>query len=73
MATETNIVTAIAAISLNDAAMVISEKKSKATHIHPITRVLATKEAEVVAMKLKHVCDSCSHVFPALRGLVTTS
>ena len=39
-------------------------------HIHPMTRVSATKEAEVVAMKLKHVCDNCSHGFPALRGLI---
>ena len=41
-------------------------------HIHPMTRVGATKEAEVVAMKLKHIdplCDSCSHIFPALMGL----
>ena len=72
-ATETTSVTAIAARSLNDAAMVISEKKSKAMHIHPMTRVIATKEAEVVAMKLKHVCDSCSPTFPALRGLLSTS
>ena len=71
--TKTTSVTAIAARYLNDAAMVISEKKSKATHIHPTTRVSATKEAEVVTMKLKHVCDSSSHVFPALRGPISTS
>ena len=41
-------------------------------HIHPMTRVSATKEAEAVAMKLKHVCDSCSHIFPALRGPIST-
>ena len=40
-------------------------------HIHPMTRVSAAKEAEVVAMKLKHVCYSCSHNFPALRGLIS--
>ena len=55
------------------AAMVISEKKSKAMHIHPMTRVSVTKEAAVVAMKLKHVCDSCSHTFPALMGLISAS
>ena len=62
-ATATTSVTAIAAKSLNDAAMVISEKKSKAMHIHPMTRVSTTNEAEVVAMKLKHVCDNCSRIF----------
>ena len=36
-------------------------------NIDPTTRVSATKEAEVVA--LKHVCDSCSRTFPTLRGL----
>ena len=69
----TTSVTAITARSLNDAAMVISLKKSKAMHIHPMTRVSATKEAEVVALKLKHVCDSCSHIFPALWVLISTS
>ena len=53
---------AIAAGSLNDAAMVISEKKSKAMHIHSATRVSARKETEVVALKLKHVCNNCSLV-----------
>ena len=57
-ATATTRVTAIAAGSLNDAAMVISEKNNKAMHIHPTTRVSGTKEAEVVAVKVKHVCDS---------------
>ena len=51
-------VTAIANGSLNDAAMVISERKSMAMHIHPITRVSATKEAEVVALQLKHATDA---------------
>ena len=68
-ATATTRVTAIAAGSLNDAAMVISEKKSKAMHIHPTTRVSGTKEEEVVGLKLKHVCDRCSRTFPTLRGL----
>ena len=66
-ATATIRVTAIAAGSLNDAAMVVSEKKSKAMHIHPTTRVSATKEAEVV--ELKHACYSYSRTFPTLRGL----
>ena len=68
-ATATTRVAAIAAGSLNDAAMVISEKRSKTMHIHPTTRVSSTKETEVVALKLKHVCDSCSRTFPTLRGL----
>ena len=46
-----------------------SEKKSKAMHIiHPATRVSATKETEVVTLKLKHVCDSSSRTFPTPRG-----
>ena len=65
--TATTRVTEIAAGSINDAAMVISAKKSKAMHIHPTTRVSGTKEEEVVA--LKHVCDRCSRTFPTLRGL----
>ena len=50
------------------AAMVISEKKSKAMHVHPMTRVSATKEAEVVAMKLKYVCDSLLPYFSGSGG-----
>ena len=42
-ATATTRVTAIAAGYLNDAAMVISEKKSKVMHIHPTTRVIGTQ------------------------------
>ena len=38
-------------------------------HMHPTTRVSGTKEAEVVALKLKHVCDSCSRTFPTLRRI----
>ena len=38
-------------------------------HIHPTTRVSATKEAEVVALQLKHVCDRSSRTFPTQRGL----
>ena len=51
-ATSTTRVTAIVVGSLNDATMVISDKKSNTTHMHPTTRVSATKEAEVVALKL---------------------
>ena len=52
-ATATTRVTTIAAGSLNDAAMVISEKKDKFMQ----------------GLTLKHVCDSCSRTFPTLRGL----
>ena len=31
--------------------------------------VSTTREAEVVALELKHVCDSCSRTFPTMRGL----
>ena len=67
--TATARVTAIANGSLNDAAMVISERKIMAMHIHPTTRVSATKEAEVVALQLKHACNRCSRTFPTQRGL----
>ena len=56
--------TTIANGSLNDAAMVSFERKSKAMHIHQTTRVSATKEEEVVALQLKRACDRCSLTFP---------
>ena len=62
-------VTAIANSSLNDAALVISERKSMAMHIHPTTRVSATREAEVVYLQPKQACDRCSRTFPTQRGL----
>ena len=37
--------------------------------MHPTSRVSGTKEAEVVALKLKHVCDSCARTFPTLRRI----
>ena len=67
--TATARVTAIANGSLNDAATVIFERKSMAMHIHPTTRVSATKEAKVVALQLKPACDRCSRTFPTQRGL----
>ena len=67
--TATARVTAIARGSLNDAAMVISERKSMAMHIHPTTRVSVTTETEVVALQLKHACARCSRTFPTQRGL----
>ena len=67
--TATARVTAIANGSLNDAAMVISEKKRMAMHIHSTTSLSATKEAEVVALQLKHACDRYSRTFPTQRGL----
>ena len=41
-------------------------------HIHPTTRVSGTKEAEVVALTLKHVCDSCARTFPTLWRIIVS-
>ena len=68
-ATATARVTALAAGSITDAAMVISQAKSKVMHIHRKTHVSSTTEAEVEALKLAHKCDACSRTFPAQRGL----
>ena len=68
-ATATARVTALAAGFITDAAMVISQAKSKVMHIHRKTRVSSTTEAEVEALKLAHTCDACSRMFPTQRGL----
>ena len=68
-ATATARVTALAAGSITDAAMVISQAKSKVMHIHRKTHVSSTTEAEVEALKLAHKCDACSRTFPMQRGL----
>ena len=39
-----------------DAAMVISTTKTKTMHIHKKVRVTAATEAEITALKLKHIC-----------------
>ena len=41
----------VATESFNDAAMVISENKKKAMHVHPTNRVIAMNETEFVALK----------------------
>ena len=61
-ATATARVISIAAGSLTDAAMVISQAKSK-------TPVSSTTAAEVSALKLAHTWDACSRTLPTLRGL----
>ena len=68
-ATATARVTALAAGSLTDAAMVISQAKSKVMHIHRKTHVSSTTEADVEALKLEHKCDACSRTFPTQRGM----
>ena len=65
----TAIVTALAAGSITDAAMVISQAQSKVMHIHRNTNVSSTTEAEVEPLKLAHKCDACSRTFPTQRGL----
>ena len=68
-ATATARVAALAAGSITDAAMVISQAKSKVVHIHRNMHVSSTTEAEVEALKLAHKCDACSRTFPTQRGL----
>ena len=68
-ATATARVTALAAGSITDAQMVISQAKSNVMHIHRKTHVISTTEAEVEALKLAHKCDACSPTLPTQRGL----
>ena len=68
-ATVTARVAALAAGSLTDAAMVISQARSKVMHIHRTMRVSSTTEAEVEALKVAHKCDACSRTFPMQRRL----
>ena len=68
-ATATTRVTAMAAGSIIDAAMVISQAKSKVMPIHRKMHVNSTTEAEVQALKLSHKCDACSRTFPTQQGL----
>ena len=56
-------VTALAEGSLEDAAMVITVRKSKAMHVHRIMRVDATMEEDVAALTLVHKCESCGREF----------
>ena len=62
-------VTSLAVGSIDDAAMVISAKKSKAMHIHRTTRTSVTTEADVAQLNLVHRRASCSHEFTKQRGL----
>ena len=62
-------VTALAEGSLEDAAVLISVRKSKAMHVHRTRRVDATTEADVAAHPLTHKCESCGREFTKQRGL----
>ena len=62
-------VTSIAKGSLEEAAMVISIRKSKVMHIHKKTRVSATTEADVDSLNLSHKCNACARAFTKQRGL----
>ena len=62
-------VTSIAKGSLEEAAMVISIRKSKVVHVHKKTRVSATIEADVASLKLTHKCSACAREFTKQRGL----
>ena len=62
-------VTSLAAVSIADAAMIISTKKSNVMHIHKTTRTSATTEADVAKLNLVHKCESCSRQFTKQSGL----
>ena len=62
-------VTALAEGSLEDAAMLISVRKSKAMQVHRTRRVDATTEEDVAALTLAHKCESCGREFTKRRGL----
>ena len=62
-------VTSLAIGSLEDAAMIISSKKSKVMHIHKTTRTSVTTEADVAKLNLVHKCESCAREFTKSRGL----
>ena len=62
-------VTSIAKGSLEEAAMVISIRKSKVMHVHKKTRVSATTEADVASLNLTHKCSACAREFTKQRGL----
>ncbi len=62
-------VTSISNGSLEEAAMVISIRKSKVVHVHKKTRVSATTEAEVATHNLTHKCSTCAREFTKQRGL----
>ena len=61
--------TSIAKGSLEEAAMVISIRKSKVMHIHKKTIVSATTEADVASLNLSHKCSACARKFTKQRGL----
>ena len=62
-------VTALAEGSLEDAAMLISVRKSRAMHVHRTRRVDTTTEEDVAALTLAHKCESCGREFTKQRGL----
>ena len=62
-------VTSIAKGCLEEAAMVISIRKSKVMHVHKKTRVSATTEADVASLNLTHKCSACAREFTKQRGL----
>ena len=62
-------VTSLAIGSLEDAAMIISAKKSKVMHIHKTTRTSVTTEADVARLNLVHKCESYARDFTKSRGL----
>ena len=62
--------TSIARGSQEEASMVISEKKTKAMHVHRKVDVTDTTEDEVSALSLKHQCPDCQRPFPTRKGML---
>ena len=62
--------TSIACGSREDASMVISEKKTKAMHVHRRVGVSNTMEEEVVALDFQHKCPDCQRPFPTKKGML---
>ena len=62
-------VTSISIGSKRAAAMVIPTTKTKTMQIHKKVRVTATTEAEITALKLKHICSDCKRGFTTACGL----
>ena len=52
-----------------EAAMIISTRKSKVMDIHKKTRVSATTEADVASLNSPHKCSECAREFTKQRGL----
>ena len=62
--------TSIARGSREEASMVISEKKTKAMHVHRKVGVSTTTEEEIAALNFQHKCPDCQRPFPTKKGML---